>query len=174
MSWVVCILQIPQKLRRVFVFGLESPAVNHWKGNSDAQRKSHLTSASSHITLIFILHPSFFCDDVAIHSSGSLGRLLDSQTAGVSYCLAGDWASGGDADGSILMSPCLLGTDAGQQVERDLLTHRIYTVYTYTKKIQWVCSHACVSAFTHICFHLHSWFLLDTPIQKHLDRAAVE
>lgn len=53
----------------------------------------------------------------------------------VTGCLA-IGPAGGDADGSILMSPRLLGRDVREQVEEDLLTHTEH-IYTYTYR----CTH---------------------------------
>lgn len=122
--------------------------VIHWKGAKwAARRKSCICLISCHSC--FFSGPSFFCTAVAIRFGTPRDLLFHSQAAGASYWLLGDRSGGRkEADGSIPMSPCLLGRDVREQVEKDLLTHNENILYIHahadalTTGIQCTHSHA--------------------------------
>lgn len=98
----------------------------------NGQLGESLASASSHVTLVFFPGPSFFCTAVAIRFGTPRDLLFHSQAAGASYWLLGDRSGRRkEADGSIPMSPCLLGRDVREQVEKDLLTHNENILYIH-------------------------------------------
>lgn len=132
-------------------------------------KKVASTSASCHVIFSFFILHSFVSRLLFVWNiSGSSFPFSDSWRE-----LVAAWRSGQreDADGSILMSPRLLGRDMSEQVETDLLTYRTY-IHTHTDahiyRNQCIQSHAstvCVEGtYTHL-FHLHFRLLLDTLIQ---------
>lgn len=118
-------------------------------------KTSSLKKVPSYICLVSRRSPSFSVPHSFVsrlpfvwNVSGSSFPFPDSWSE-----LLAAWRSGQrgerDADGSILMSPCLLGRDVAEQVERDLLTHThtedVYMhIHTRTNRIQRIHSHACM------------------------------
>lgn len=125
-----------------------------------ASEKSTILHLPLLTSLSFFLHPSSFRIVVAFRLE-RLGIIfsIPRQLERVTGCLA-IGPAGGDADGSILMSPRLLGRDVREQVEEDLLTHTEH-IYIHTYTYTYRCTHKIgSSAYTvmHVCvgsFHTH-------------------
>ena len=160
-----------------------------------ARRHFPRPSASSHVALslflsfslsLFLLLPSFLlyrgCRSVGT-SPDRLFPFADS----CSQLLLAARRSGGDTDGSILMSPCLLGRDVGEQVEKDLYTqthtqthtdtqreHTVYT-HTHTNRIPYKHSHACMCGeLSHTFFPFTLWTLTWHSCPQTLEQSAEE
>lgn len=108
-------------------------------GEIIACARLHLPRLSSLVFFFFAFsHPSFLCIAVAIflerpRTVFSIPRQLERVTGRLVIRPEGGER---DADGSILMSPCLLGTDVGKASEEGFIhTRRPSCIFIYTTNI---------------------------------------
>lgn len=162
------------------LWGLRFSLVSSCQSVGDESLKRSLKKVASYICLVsrrscffFFPSPSFFCAAVAIRVE-RLGIVFCflRQLERVTGCLA-IGPAGKEADGSILMSPCLLGRDIREQVEKDLQTHththtqtelymhaRADALTNISQQIQYAVTHVCVeSSNTHFSIYIGGFHL---------------